>query len=50
MFLQSLLMSIGTAFLYNIDEFKVYSTFTANLSKAQKAIHSSKHTYHIYSL
>ena len=39
---QSLLMAIGTAFLYNVDEFKIYSTYCANHSKAQKALHQSK--------
>ena len=35
-------MAIGTAFLYNVDEFKIYSTYCANHSKAQKALHQSK--------
>ena len=39
---QSLLMAIGTAFLYNVDEFKIYSTYCANHSKAQKALHQSE--------
>lgn len=36
-------MAIGTAFLYNVDEFKIYSTYCANHSKAQKALHQSKY-------
>jgi hypothetical protein len=35
-------MAIGTAFLYNVDEFKIYSTYCANHSKAQKALHQSE--------
>ena len=41
---QSLLMAIGTAFLYHVDDFKIYSTYCANHSKAQKALHQSKNT------
>lgn len=42
---KSLLMAIGTAFLYNVDEFKIYSTYCANHSKAQKALHQSADNY-----
>ena len=48
---QSLLMAIGTAFLYNVDEFKIYSTYCANHSKAQKALHQSElltSPYHLW--
>jgi T-lymphoma invasion and metastasis-inducing protein 1 len=42
---KALLMGIGTAFLYNVDEFKIYSTYCATHSKAQKALHQSADNY-----
>ena len=44
---KSLLMAIGTAFLYHVDDFKIYSTYCANHSKAQKALHQSKNPHSV---
>ena len=45
---KSLLMAIGTAFLYHVDDFKIYSTYCANHSKAQKALHQSKNPHSVW--
>ena len=37
-----MLLSIGSAFIYYADHFKLYSLFCASHSKAQKALHPSK--------
>ena len=39
---QNVLFSIGSAFLYYVNHFKLYSSFCASHSKAQKALHPSK--------
>lgn len=40
--LQNILFSIGSAFLYYVNHFKLYSSFCASHSKAQKILHPSK--------
>lgn len=40
--LQGVLFSIGSAFLYYVNHFKLYSSFCASHSKAQKVLHPSK--------
>jgi hypothetical protein len=45
------LFSIGSAFLYYVNHFKLYSSFCASHSKAQKALHpTNKSTYSLASL
>lgn len=39
---QNVLFSIGSAFLYYVNHFKLYSSFCASHSKAQKVLHPSK--------
>lgn len=39
---QNALFSIGSAFLYYVNHFKLYSSFCASHSKAQKVLHPSK--------
>ena len=39
---QNILFSIGSAFLYYVNHFKLYSSFCASHSKAQKVLHPSK--------
>lgn len=41
--LQGVLFSIGSAFLYYVNHFKLYSSFCASHSKAQKVLHPSKY-------
>lgn len=41
-FLQNVLFAIGSAFLYYVNHFKLYSSFCASHSKAQKVLHPSK--------
>lgn len=41
-FFQNILFSIGNAFLYYVNHFKLYSSFCASHSKAQKVLHPSK--------
>lgn len=41
-YLQNMLFSIGSAFLYYVNHFKLYSSFCASHSKAQKVLHPSK--------
>ena len=41
---QNILFSIGSAFLYYVNHFKLYSSFCASHSKAQKVLHPSKFT------
>lgn len=38
---QNVLFSIGSAFLYYVNHFKLYSSFCASHSKAQKVLHPS---------
>lgn len=40
---QNVLFSIGSAFLYYVNHFKLYSSFCASHSKAQKVLHPSKY-------
>lgn len=40
--LQNVLFAIGSAFLYYVNHFKLYSSFCASHSKAQKVLHPSK--------
>lgn len=40
--LQNVLFSIGSAFLYYVNHFKLYSSFCASHSKAQKVLHPSE--------
>lgn len=40
---QGVLFSIGSAFLYYVNHFKLYSSFCASHSKAQKVLHPSKY-------
>jgi glucan phosphoethanolaminetransferase (alkaline phosphatase superfamily) len=42
-FFQNILFSIGSAFLYYVNHFKLYSSFCASHSKAQKVLHPSKY-------
>lgn len=39
---QNVLFSLGSAFLYYVNHFKLYSSFCASHSKAQKVLHPSK--------
>lgn len=39
---KGVLFSIGSAFLYYVNHFKLYSSFCASHSKAQKVLHPSK--------
>ena len=39
---QNILFSVGSAFLYYVNHFKLYSSFCASHSKAQKVLHPSK--------
>ena len=39
---QNVLFAIGSAFLYYVNHFKLYSSFCASHSKAQKVLHPSK--------
>lgn len=41
-YLQNVLFAIGSAFLYYVNHFKLYSSFCASHSKAQKVLHPSK--------
>ena len=41
---QNILFSIGSAFLYYVNHFKLYSSFCASHSKAQKVLHPSKYS------
>lgn len=41
-YFQNVLFSIGRAFLYYVNHFKLYSSFCASHSKAQKVLHPSK--------
>lgn len=41
--LQNVLFSIGSAFLYYVNHFKLYSSFCASHSKAQKVLHPSEY-------
>lgn len=41
--LQNILFSIGSAFLYYVNHFKLYSSFCASHSKAQKILNPSKY-------
>ena len=50
LFLQNILFSIGSAFLYYVNHFKLYSSFCASHSKAQKVLHPSKGTNGTYFL
>lgn len=43
LFLQNVLFAIGSAFLYYVNHFKLYSSFCASHSKAQKVLHPSKY-------
>lgn len=43
--LQNVLFAIGSAFLYYVNHFKLYSSFCASHSKAQKVLHPSKYIY-----
>ncbi len=45
-FLQEVLNSIANAFLYYVNHFKLYSSFCASHSKAQKALNPSEYHYH----
>jgi len=45
--LQGVLFSIGSAFLYYVNHFKLYSSFCASHSKAQKVLHPSKFSLEI---
>lgn len=40
--MQNVLFAIGSAFLYYVNHFKLYSSFCASHSKAQKVLHPSK--------
>lgn len=40
---QNVLFAIGSAFLYYVNHFKLYSSFCASHSKAQKVLHPSKY-------
>lgn len=40
---QNVLFSIGSAFLYYVNHFKLYSSFCASHSKAQKVLNPSKY-------
>lgn len=40
---QNVLFSIGSAFLYYVNHFKLYSSFCASHSKAQKVLHPSEY-------
>ena len=40
---QNILFSIGSSFLYYVNHFKLYSSFCASHSKAQKVLHPSKY-------
>lgn len=42
-YFQNVLFSIGSAFLYYVNHFKLYSSFCASHSKAQKVLHPSKY-------
>lgn len=46
--LQGVLFSIGSAFLYYVNHFKLYSSFCASHSKAQKVLHPSKFSLKVY--
>lgn len=43
-FFQNVLFSVGSAFLYYVNHFKLYSSFCASHSKAQKVLHPSEYT------
>lgn len=44
---QNVLFAIGSAFLYYVNHFKLYSLFCASHSKAQKVLHPSEYFPHI---
>lgn len=44
---QNVLFAIGSAFLYYVNHFKLYSSFCASHSKAQKVLHPSEYFPHI---
>ena len=44
-FLQDVLRSIASAFLYYVNHFKLYSSFCASHSKAQKALNPSEYIH-----
>ena len=46
---QNVLLSIASTFLYYTDHFKLYSSFCASHSKAQKALHPSRSSFPIVS-
>lgn len=39
---QNVLFAVGNAFLYYVNHFKLYSSFCASHSKAQKVLHPSE--------
>jgi len=41
---QNVLFAIGSAFLYYVNHFKLYSSFCASHSKAQKVLHPSEYS------
>lgn len=43
-FLQNVLFAIGSSFLSYVNHFKLYSSFCASHSKAQKVLHPSKYS------
>lgn len=43
---KNVLFAIGSAFLYYVNHFKLYSSFCASHSKAQKVLHPSKYIIH----
>ena len=43
--LKNVLLSVAGTFLFYTDHFKLYSSFCASHSKAQKALHPSKHYF-----
>lgn len=43
---QNVLFAVGNAFLYYVNHFKLYSSFCASHSKAQKVLHPSKCLMH----
>lgn len=45
---QNVLFSIGSAFLYYASQFKLYSSFCASHSKAQKVLHPSKYSFGVF--
>lgn len=47
---QNVLFSMGSAFLYYVNHFKLYSSFCASHSKAQKVLHPSKFGEHKHAM